>query len=69
MGLLNAIHQNVKVGMETENRDLFYLDALVTRRFDSTPGHAVYKRPTHMDFYLLTKHRKGLCTSHASLTG
>jgi hypothetical protein len=55
---LNVIHQNVKFTLETENRDLPFLDVLVTRRFDGMLGHMVYKRPTHtaLDLHVKSVH-------------
>jgi hypothetical protein len=48
---LNCIHQNINFTMEMdENAALPFLDVLVTRNWDGTIGHMVYRKITIMNF-------------------
>jgi hypothetical protein len=53
---LNSIHQSIQFTMETERKGhLPFLDLDIYRRPDGSPGHKVYRKPTHINLYLNTK--------------
>lgn len=45
----NKMHQKIRFTMKTQNNQLSFLDVLVKKRADGSPGHSVYRKATDID--------------------